>query len=260
MAGGVLNAGGAWKPTGTGAAVGAVAGGGGVYTIFTVAHLDQIFARGASFITMLDALGIFSALSLFAVFVYAWSTPAAPVPDTTGKSRTPVIQLIPVVILSFVLVATIVVLAVRAFMAPDQPPPPTPSENVKLKTTFANFGEFHDFAFPSGSVLDPPQTHLQPQINDGSPHDFDANGTLQLDISSTRNEITVDVEKLDQLKIAYKTAADGYRFLLQKQNLLQKSCDPGLNAGRMSQTCVDLLRMTSQPQPASQPLSPSDTP
>jgi hypothetical protein len=56
-----------------GGAAGAVAGGAGIYTIFSFVDLKAVFANNGSNIGMLDALGVFAALTLFAVFAYSRS-------------------------------------------------------------------------------------------------------------------------------------------------------------------------------------------
>ena len=226
---------------GYGTVAGAAVGGGGAYAIFQLVHLDQIFGHTDNTVGMLYGLAVFSALSLFAIFAYGRAT------QRSEAEKTPMLQLIGAGTFCLALVASIGVLAFKSVVPSD--PGTTNLGPVKLSTTFMHFKDIRGFKFSTGSVFGTPNAELKPMIIDGSEHPFSNDGTLELDVSNSRHQIMIDVDKLDDLKSAFETLSSSYTGLLQRQIVQQDTCGSEIATGHLSAVCISMLRQPNPGEP-----------
>lgn len=220
-------------------APGVVAGAGGAYAIFTIAHLDSIFANtGGTFVGMLYAIAVFCALALFAGFVYVQSR-AKPARSVS------VLQLVVVGVFAAVVLVAVGVLAYRSSSTVASGACGGPScgpGKVRLTTVFDHFKDVDGYTFPIDALPGGQPAAVTASLNNGAPHSFAQDGTFGLDLDQPQTSITISVENLQNLENAFSTLDANYANLLRKENAFQIACAPQSGSDHLSGDCLTLFR------------------
>jgi len=202
---------------------GAVLGATGVFGLFKLVNLNDIFKTTGTPISMLDALAIFSVLALFSIFAYSRAV--------QGDADSAKLQKIVTIVFSCLLGLTAVALVCLVIM---------PGAGVKLTTNFGNFKDVAGFQFATDAEGQNVET-LNPDLQDGASHPFDKEGNNVMDLVPPTHGITVEVAGLKELKAAYRSLSYRYRNMVDQHEKLAHSCRGQVGDPKITTFCARLL-------------------